>query len=150
MAQATFENVVHIQTAPEFVVSFLSTLDRHAEVHPLIVAIREVARAPSDAPECRRYAIRDRLRVGPFTLYVTYLAVVRPDPDSSAVLSEAFQFPAIHLRNTTRCIADGTGTRVEEHVVVRAPWPLLGYVVSQARRAHVQMLLNLKLRLEAA
>ncbi len=148
MAQGTFENTVLIQAEPERAARILSALDHHTALHPFIVAVREVASAPGDAPGSRRYRITDRMKVGPVALRFTYSAVLSFDPETGTISSEAFQFPAIHLKNTTRCRAEGTGTRVEEQVVVNAPRPLLGYVLEQARSAHRQMLQALKAMLE--
>ncbi len=148
MARATFENTVLIQAAPQRAARVLSTLDQHTALHPLIVQVREVRSAPGDAPGSRRYRVTDQVKLGPFALRFTYAAVLSFDAASGTISSEAFQFPAIHLRNTTRCRAEGTGTRVEEHVEVSAPRLLLGYVVAQARGSHRQMLQALKRLLE--
>ncbi|HLL53479.1 MAG TPA: hypothetical protein VK447_08040, partial [Myxococcaceae bacterium] len=124
------------------------TLDQHPALHPLVVAVREVRSAPGDVPGSRRYRITDRMKLGPFAVRFNYAAVVSLDVASGTVSSEAFQFPAIHLRNTTRCRPEGTGTRLEEHVEIDAPGPLLRFVREQARRAHEHMLYALKELLE--
>ena len=147
MSQAPFENAIFIEAEPERVARFLTTMSEHTSLHPLIVAIEEEPSAPGDAPGSRRYRIRDRLRMGPFTFHIQYRATVWRDA-SGDIVSDAYQFPAVRLHNVTRCRAEGQGTRVEERVLVRAPWPLLGYVVEQARRSHQRMLENLKALLE--
>ena len=54
------------------------------------------------------------------------LAADQPERIDRLVVSEAFQSPGVHLKNTMRCAAEGEGTRVHEHVVVEAPRLLLG------------------------
>jgi len=148
MAQDRFENGIFIRTDPERVARFLEELSEQAALHPLIVAIEEVPGRGGDAPGSRRYRIRDRLRMGPVTFYIRYEATVWRDPVRGEVISEVSQFPAVRLRNVTRCRAEKDGTAVEERVEISAPWMLLGYVVKQARQSHARMLENLKARLE--
>jgi hypothetical protein len=148
LARASFDHTLHIQAAPHRATRLLATLDQHPALHPLIVAVRELPSAPGDAPGSRRYQITDRMKLGPFALRFNYAAVVSLDAASGTVSSEAFQFPAIHLRNTTRCRPEGTGTRLDEHVEIDAPAPLIRFVREQARRAHEHMLYALKDLLE--
>lgn len=149
MAQDTFDLEVFIGAAPDVVLAHLASFEHHDVIHPMIVAVRELK--PEATPEGRtrrRYSITDRMRLGPFRLRFTYLAIMQVGDDGDLV-SDAFQFPRVHLHNVTSCRPEGAGTWMRERVMVEAPRPLLRFVVRQARNAHCEMLANLKALLEA-
>ncbi len=150
MAQAAFEQDVFIKTAPKTARDFLAAMTNHPKIHPLIVSITPLA--PTTDPDgtvVQHYQIRDRMRVGPFTLVFRYHATTREHGPDELKLS-AFQFPGIKLFNTTRFVAEGDGTRVSEQIRIEAPRLLMGTVLRQAQQSHQQMLSNLKRQLEAA
>lgn len=147
-ARGVFEQEVFIEAAPDVVVAHLASFEHHDVIHPMIVDVRELK--PVTTPEGatrRRYSITDRMRLGPIILRFTYLATIQVSGDGDMV-SDAFQFPRVHLCNVTSCRPEGAGTRVQERVIVEAPSLLLRFVVRQAQRAHHEMLANLKHLLE--
>ncbi len=148
MARRDFQQSIEINVAPEQVYPFFSSYDRHTTLHPLIVAIRPIAPRPA-APTARWYRITDRIQLGPLRYSFTYTAHLTA-AGAGTLVSEALQFPRVHLRNTTRCLHAGAGTRVEEAISITAPRPLIGYVCAQAEQAHRQLLLRLKQHLEGA
>ena len=94
------------------------------------------------------YTIRDQMRLGPLTMRFTYRVHQWLDTGGNW-LSEAFQSPRITLRNTTRFLPEGSGTRLKEEIHIDTPRWLSSFVFRQARESHRQMLLNLKKQLEA-
>lgn len=149
MAQREFEQMVHIEAAPVAVRAHLASFEHHNAIHPMIVSVRELdPRTAADGLPLRRYAITDRMRLGPLTLRFTYLATTY-ETDDGELISDAYQRPRVHLRNSTKCLVSGTGTLVRERVTVEAPRPLVGFVLRQAQAAHQAMLANLKSLLES-
>jgi hypothetical protein len=148
MAQRSFEQSITIAAAPAQVAPFFASYDQHTVLHPLIVAIRPIAARPA-APDARWYAITDRMQIGPLRFRFTYIAALR-DAGGGTFISDAFQFPRVHLHNITRCQPEGSGTRVDEHITIDAPRLLIGYVHQQAFLAHRELLARLKQHVEAA
>lgn len=150
MTQRVFEQEVYVEAEPPVVIAHLGSYEHHDAIHPMIVAVRKLdPRATAKGPVQRRYAITDRIRLGPLTTRFTYLATIY-QAGSEELVSDAYQFPRVHLRNRTRCEASGAGTLVHEHVTVEAPRLLLGFVARQAEAAHRAMLANLKTLVESA
>ena len=148
MAQRSFEQSISIAAAPAQVAPFFASYDQHTALHPLIVAIRPIAAQPA-APDARWYAITDRMQLGPLRFRFTYTAALR-DAGDGAFISDAFQFPRVHLHNVTRCQPAGSGTHVHEQITIDAPRLLIGYVYQQAFAAHRELLARLKQHIEAA
>jgi len=94
--------------------------------------------------------VTDRIPFGPFRLTTRYRAALEAISEE-VVRGHAWQFPAIHLITdyTLRPMAP-TRTHLTERVLVEAPFPLLGFVIRQASRAHAEMLRGIKTRLERA
>jgi Polyketide cyclase / dehydrase and lipid transport len=149
MAYREFGQSIYIEASPSVVLAHLASFEHHDSIHPMIVAVRELDPLyTADGTTQRRYAITDRMRLGPLTLRFTYLATIYEDAGGELV-SDAYQRPRVHLRNTTRCAASGAGTLVYERVTVEAPRPLVGFVLRQAQTAHRAMLASLKALLES-
>ncbi len=148
MATTQFTQEIVIQAPPENVLGFLDNADNHPKIHPMVVGIRltETTSAPDGTP-VRNYAIRDRMRLGPFTIRFTYRAAFQRRSGSELVF-DAVQFPRIKLHNIFHFQPEGMGTRVTEQVNIQAPRLLIKTVYEQAQHAHQQMLLNLKKQLE--
>jgi Polyketide cyclase / dehydrase and lipid transport len=144
MARAAFTQSIHIAAAPDAVKASLADYSHHNVIHPMIVSVQTLD--PATTPEgrpLRRYNITDRVRMGPFTFGITYLATISEAADG-ALVSAAYQQPRVHLHNVTHCLPEGDGTHVEEQIDIEAPGLLIGYVLKQARQAHSRMLANLK------
>lgn len=148
MTQTSFEQAIFVEAAPETARAFLASLHNHAKIHPLIVAIQSLGETTTpDGQVVGHYKIRDRMRLGPFTTSFTYRVNQWLDAEGNW-LSEAFQFPRITLRNTTRFLPEGSGTRLKEEIRIDAPRWLSRFVFQQAQESHRHMLLNLKHLLE--
>jgi len=149
MTQASFEQDVFIEVPPETVRAFLAALTNHSKIHPLIIAIEVLGTSSSpEGIEVGHYKIRDRMRLGPFTMTFTYRTNQWLDVQGNWV-SEAYQFPRIMLRNTTHFLPEGSGTRLKEEIRIDTPRLLARFVYRQAFDSHRQMLHNLKKQLEA-
>lgn len=144
MSQTSFEQDIFIQASPEKVRAFLSTLNNHAQIHPLIVDIqhKQTNTAPDGTP-INRYVIRDRMKQGPFLMTFSYSVEMNITPQG-VIVYDAHQFPGIFLHNITHCLPEGTGTRLKEHVEITAPRLLVNTVYTQALASHKEMFENLK------
>jgi hypothetical protein len=148
MARSSFEIDIFIQTSPERVVTFLSTLDNHPQIHPLIMKIQhtQTSTAP-DGTTINHYVIQDRMKQGPFLMTFSYRVEMSINAQGMIVY-DAHQFPAISLHNTTQCSPEGRGTRVRERVEITSPALLTKTVYTQAFASHTEMFNNLKKVLE--
>jgi hypothetical protein len=148
MAQSSFEQDIFIQTSPITVKTFLSTLDNHTQIHPLIVDIRHThtSTAP-DGTTINHYVIRDRMKQGPFMMTISYRVEMSINVEGTIVF-DAHQFPGVYLHNTTQCVSEGNGTRVKERVEITSPGLLAKTVYTQALASHKEMFSALKKLLE--
>ena len=147
MAERRFEQSIQIAAEPALVHELLGDLHRHRDLHPLIESIEDLAPEPGRSG-VRRYRVTDRIRLGPLSFRITYVAeieVVRPD----LILGTAWQSPGIELRTRYRITpAPLGGTLLREDVLLEAPFPLIGYARRQAEAAHRETFAKLKLLLE--
>ena len=155
MAHTSFEQSMTVAAPVEQARAALVTLTAHDRLHPLIVSVQALpGGVAADGSALSRYRIVDRVRMGPFTLRVTYRAEIAVDA-TGAVVSDAYQSPGVHLHVVARltalpATAGAPQTRVDETVTVEAPRLLLGYVRAQAQRSHQELYANLKRWLESA
>jgi hypothetical protein len=114
----------------------LADITHQVQVHPLIESVDQVAAPPG---VLRGYRVTDRVRLGPIALRVVYQADLLSASDHE-IVSVARQRPGIVVRNRTTLSdrADG-GTDVTVEITVSAPWPLFGFTLGQARRAHAEV-----------
>jgi hypothetical protein len=148
MVQRAFEQDIFIAAAPAVVRDFLAVLHNHPKIHPLIIGVRHTSTTTMpDGMQEDHYLIRDQLRQGPFTYKITYRVTIRVNAVGE-IISDAYQFPRIHLRNTTSLLAEGNGTRLKERIEITSPRLLAGIVYQQALQSHMKMLENLKRVLE--
>ncbi|TLF92291.1 SRPBCC family protein [Nocardia cyriacigeorgica] len=139
MRHTGFELSVVVPAEPEKVRDFLADLRQCARIHPLII---RVDRLGERMPGIDRYRIRDRMRLGPMTIAFSYLVETTRTPDG-AIISDAYQFPRIHLHNRTTCTPVDNGTLVHEQVTITAPRFLVSTVRREGAKAHRTMLDNL-------
>ena len=139
MAQSSFEQDIFIQASPTKVEAFLSTLDNHTQIHPLIVNIRHThtSTAP-DGTTINHYVIRDRMKQGPFMMTFSYRVEMSINAEGTIVY-DAHQSPGIYLHNTTQCLLEGSGTRIKERVEITSPGLLAKTVYTQALDSHKEM-----------
>ncbi|MGH2668674.1 MAG: SRPBCC family protein [bacterium] len=147
MAERSFEQSIAIAAAPEVVHAFLADLHRHRDLHPLIERIEDLPPHPA-RPDVRRYRVTDRMRLGPLSFRIAYVAEIKAIPPD-LVLGTAWQSPGVALRTRYRVTRshDG-GTDLREEVVLNAPFPLIGYAHRQAEAAHRETFAKLKVLLE--
>ena len=148
MSHASFEQNIFIHATPDKVHAFLSTLDNHIHIHPLIVSIQyKHTQIASDGSSVKEYLIRDRMKQGP--LFITFSYRVKISTTSHEnIIYDAHQFPAIYLHNKTTCTGHGKGTRVTEYVEITAPYLLVNTVYTHALASHKLMFEKLKTILE--
>ena len=147
MAETRFDQSIVIQVVPEVVHSFLADLHRHRDLHPLIEKIEDLPPHP-ERPEVRRHRVTDRMRLGPISFRIHYLAEIRAVPPD-LILGTAWQSPGVEVRTQYRVTpASNDATLVREDVRMKAPLLLIGYAHRQAEAAHRETLAKLKVLLE--
>ena len=134
MSPPDFVLEIELRATRDRVRSFLCDLHNHRDLHPLIVAVEELAADPA-RPSARRYRITDRVPVGPFGMTIVYTAEVEA-LSAGLVRGEAWQAPGIHLTTEYELADHDGGTRLVERVSVEAPWLLRRFTIRQARAAH--------------
>ena len=132
-----------VPAPPEQVRAFYVDLDNVKLVHPLVVSVRSTTRTQTTDGYTQTYRVRDRIPFGPLTLNIAYTARLEV-PVHGDVVTEARQFPRVELDGIVSFDAEGVGTRVTEHLVIRAPRPLAATTVRQAVAAHVEMLAGIR------
>jgi hypothetical protein len=132
----TFRYQVDAGTDRAAAITVLSELSGHADLHPLIVDVREADPAPPGV--LRRYVIRDRVPVGPFVLPLTYVADVI-SVASDRIVVVARQRPATTVRNVTRLSEVDGRLRADVEITMTVPTVLFRFAFRQAERAHAEL-----------
>ena len=132
-----------VAAPPDVVRCYYVDLDRIAEVHPLVVAVRTVSHRISDDGYEQTYAVKDRVPLGFLTLPITYTATLRV-PTRGAVRAQARQFPGVRLDSIVTFDAESGGTRLTERIRISAPPGLRAVTVRQAVAAHTEMLAGIR------
>jgi Polyketide cyclase / dehydrase and lipid transport len=131
-----------VPAPPDAVRDFYVDLNNIRLVHPLVVAVRTIARTETDDGYVQTYQVHDRIPLGPITLRTRYTARVCV-PRAGDVVTEARQFPAVRLNGVVTFDAVDGGTRVVEQLRIRAPRVLLAVTAREAVQAHTEMLANI-------
>ena len=139
--------VEHIPGPPEAVRRHYVDLDRIAEVHPLVVAVRTVSHRVTDDGYEQTYVVKDLIPLGFLTLPISYTAMLRV-PATGAVTSQARQFPGVRLDLVVTFEPEHAGTRLTERITISAPRVLLAVTVRQAVAAHTEMLAGIRRHFE--
>jgi len=139
--------VEHIPGPPEAVRRYYVDLDRIAEVHPLVVAVRTVSHRVTEDGYEQTYIVKDRVPLGFMTLPISYTATLRV-PAVGAVTAQARQFPGVRLDSVVTFDAEPVGTRLTERIRISAPRILLATTVRQAVAAHIEMLAGIRRHFE--
>jgi hypothetical protein len=134
-----------ISAPPEDVRDFYVDLDNLRLIHPLVVSVRTIQRAPERDGYRQTYRVRDRIRFGPLTIPVGYTARIHV-PVAGEVTSDARQFPFVRVNSMVRFDAIAGGTRVVEHIRIEAPRLLAGFTTREAVKAHTAMWTNVRHR----
>jgi hypothetical protein len=142
MVDDTFTLEEDLDVAPSVLRAFLCDLNNLVALHPLIESIEEL-KPNEELPRAKHYRVVDRIPLGPFKLRTVYTAALDPVGENE-VHGYAWQFPSIELRTVYAFTAAPLGTHLVERVRVDAPRFLRGFVVEQARLAHVETLSRMK------
>ena len=141
MAQRTVSD--DVPAPPADVRAFYVDLDNIRLVHPLVVAVRSVARTETADGYSQTYRVTDRIPIGPLMLRANYAA--RLDvPIDGDVVTDARQFPRVRLRGTVSFEPVDGGTRVVERLRIEAPLPLVSMTTRTAVKAHREMLAGIR------
>ncbi len=135
--------VEDVPASPDRVQAYYVDLTNIADVHPLVVSVRAVARSETPDGYTQTWRVKDRIPLGPFTLPIEYSALLRV-PDDGPVRAEARQFPAVQLNSVVSFDAVPVGTRLTERIEIVGPRPLLGITVRQAVAAHKELLTGIR------
>jgi len=132
-----------VAAPPDVVRCYYVDLDRIAEVHPLVVAVRMVSHQILNDGYEQTYAVKDRVPLGFLTLPITYTATLRV-PTRGAVTAQARQFPGVRLDSIVTFDPESGGTRLTERIRIAAPPGLRAVTVRQAVAAHTEMLAGIR------
>ncbi|BBZ11283.1 SRPBCC family protein [Mycobacterium branderi] len=135
--------------APSDVVrDFYVDLDNIKAVHPLVVSVRALSRTHTADGYEQTYRVVDRISLGILNLRVSYWARLHVPADGD-VITEARQFPRVHLSGRVSFDPVAAGTRVTERLRISAPRPLAAMVVREAVEAHLAMLAGIRARFQS-
>lgn len=132
-----------VPAAPAQVRDFYVDLDNIKTVHPLVVSVRTLSRTDGSDGYRQTYRVADRIPLGSITLRISYRARLWV-PRHGDVLTEARQFPRVHLRAAVTFEPAGEATRVIERIRISAPRPLAAMTTRQAVDAHRAMLAGIR------
>ncbi|MGA5465699.1 SRPBCC family protein [Mycobacterium sp. NPDC050041] len=119
--------------------AFYTDLTNLPTVHPLILAVREVAPG--------HWRIKERNTFGPLSFRTSYTANLRVGADGH-VVGDSQAHLGVRLRDVVSFDAVDGGTRIVERVRIVAPRPLIGYAHREAVRAHQEMLAAMRRHFE--
>ncbi len=151
MAHTTFEQSILIAAPQAAVRNELAHLMTNvSELHPFVVWTRLVkTETAPDGSKIEYYQVRDRMKLGPFTIAFTYRVDMNVTPGGQ-LISNAYQSPGIHLYNQTSFQETDGGTLVSEHIDITAPGWLLKTTYDGAAVSHKEMFAKLKEKIEQA
>ena len=132
-----------IPAPPDRVRGFYVDLNNIRLVHPLVVSVRTVGRAETSDGYVQTYRVTDRIPLGRITLRTTYTARLHV-PVRGDVVAEARQFPRVRLHSVVTFDEIDGGTRIVEHLQIRAPRLLATFTTREAVHAHTKMLSNIR------
>jgi hypothetical protein len=137
-----------VPAPPEAVRDFYVDLDNIKLVHPLIVSVESVERSPTPDGYRHSYRVVDRIPLGPFTMPITYRALLQVRRDGD-VLTEADQSPGVRLRGTVSFEPIDAGTRITERIRISAPRLLAAMTKREGVKAHIAMLAGIRSHFES-
>jgi hypothetical protein len=147
MAERRFEQSIEIRVAPDEVLDFLADLHHHRDLHPLIERIDDLPPV-AERPAARRYRVVDRIRLGPLSFRIAYVAEIERGAPGE-LRAAAWQTPGVEVRTRFRATPSADGaTHLREEVLLSAPRVLIGYALRQAEAAHRATFARLKVLLE--
>lgn len=132
-----------VAAPPDVVRCYYVDLDRIADVHPLVVAVRTVSHLILEDGYEQTYSVKDLVPLGFLNLPITYTATLRV-PFRGAVTAQARQFPGVRLDSVVTFDAVNGGTRLTERIRISAPPGLRAVTVRQAVAAHTEMLAGIR------
>jgi polyketide cyclase/dehydrase/lipid transport protein len=130
-----FEVSARVPAAPEEVIDFLLDLDRHRGLHPFLTSATVVDSGTAPEGPWWEWRVEERPSLGPVRYRLRFPARLSRT-SARSMTSVVRAAPGCWLRSTTEAGSEGAGCRVVERVEVTAPWPVLGYMTRNARRAH--------------
>lgn len=138
-----------VPAPPADVRGFYVDLDNIKLVHPLIVSVQATSRTETPDGYLQSYRVIDRIPLGRLTIRITYRAWLHVTNDGD-VITEADQFPGVHLRGTVSFAPIDGGTRITERIGITAPRPLAAVTTREAVTAHIAMLAGIRRHFESA
>jgi hypothetical protein len=137
-----------VPAPPDQVRDFYVDLDSIKVVHPLVVSVQTLSRSDNADGYQQTYRVRDRIPLGPLSLWITYWASVEVPVDGD-VITEARQFPRVRLNGIVSFEPIATGTRLTERLRIAAPRLLATMTEREAVNAHIAMLAGIRSHFES-
>lgn len=132
MATRCFTLTARVPVPAEDAVAFLGDLARHVGLHPFLEAATVTALDPDG--HWKDWWVVERPAVGPVRYRIRFAAHVE-HLGPVALRTTVRPLPSCRLVTETSAGGDRPATVVET-CTVTAPWPLVGYLAREARRAH--------------
>ncbi|MBB5781464.1 SRPBCC family protein [Nonomuraea jabiensis] len=133
MPQTVLRNAFHVPAPPSAVLAHLSEPSSYVGLSPLVVAVRDVRRAPGES----RFVSVERFRFFGFVKYDNLIEVTLR-ATGEAVEGEVVSPGGVRLDYRFGLAADGAGTEVEDRLTVDAAVrPLLWYAARKAREVQL-------------
>ena len=149
MASASFTHRYFINADVNKIYSYMSDPNSYIGLSPLVTAVNNIQRLPeSDVPTIQYEAVETFHFLG-FIRYPNHIKVrlLLTKPNVQLV-HQVESIPNVRVRFTFDFQPEGSGTWINESVVVTMPLPLKGYVVSQAKSVQQSRAQILKTRME--
>jgi carbon monoxide dehydrogenase subunit G len=129
-----------VRAAPDVVYAHLADPASYVGLSPLVVEVRDIRPAyDAEGRSTVGYVAVERFRWARFVRWDNPIRVVLTQARPGSQLVSDVTSPArVSLRATVDLRPDPAGTRVTETVDVRAPAPLRGFVLRQARAVQLR------------
>ncbi|MFZ4842670.1 hypothetical protein [Mycetocola saprophilus] len=142
MATRRFELTTSVAARPEDAIDFLMDLRRQHGLHPFLVSAEIFESDTAGHTPWFRWRIHERPGLGPIRYSIRFTARMSR-LSAISMVGEVQAAPGCTLTSETRArvvdTEEGSHTVLHEITTVSAPRLLLGYMWSQARRAHARV-----------
>jgi len=135
---------MEVAAAIQEVHALLSDPGQLPTLHPLINTIKITGLREESGEKVTDVLIFERLPMAGLRMPNRYRAEFRVTPGNPTKLGvEAYSFPRVRVSSEFLLKSTPHGTRVVMKASYGAPWPLQGYVVQTANRAHDELALRI-------
>ena len=131
MMELTFK----LNKTTDFVLNYLTDMQKFASVHPVIYQIDELGKD--------RYLVHEKLRFGFIPFSFTYPVTIEKSASGEEVIIRATVFKLSKIEMKFVLISDNDRTVVKESVRFKSPFPIQSVMKSVFRKQHAQLFKNM-------